>query len=426
MFGDQVLGAVGQSRKQASGSAIFAIALCNALEWYEIVIYGYLAVIISRLFFPTESASASLLLAFASFGVTFIARPLGAVFLGSFADRRGRKPALQLSIWMMLIGSATIVFVPTYEAIGILAPIIVVLARFLQGFSVGGEFGSATAFLAEQSSARRGYYASWQFASQGLTALLATSVGAALTWFFSTEQLYAWAWRLPFFFGLLILPVGIYIRSNVAETAEFAAIRKARSPLRAAVLDRWRSFLISLGVVVLGTVAVYTILFMPTYAVRQLALTPTDGFAAGMVAGALQVFLVPVFGALSDRVGRTLVPIVAASIILAGIYPAFAWLNVEPSLAKLLLIQCFLGTITAAYIGALPALMSELFPAEARTSGLSISYSLGVAVFGGFAPFIHAWLILTTQTSHAPSYYVVAAAIISLIALLAARRMGFR
>ena len=264
-----------------SNATILAVVVGNALEWYEVVVYGYLAAVIAALYFPAHDAGTSLLLAFGSFGLTYLSRPLGAVVLGLYADRFGRKTALQLSIWVMVAASAAIAFVPTYESIGIAAPTIMVLSRLLQGFAVGGEFGSATAFLAEQDPARRGYFASWQFASQALTGLLAAGFAAALTMLLSADEISAWAWRLPFMFGLLLYPIGIYIRGNLTETPEFLAAQVKSGPLRLTV--HWRAFALAIGLIVLGTVAVYTIIFLPTYAVRSLHLPAADGYITGVI-----------------------------------------------------------------------------------------------------------------------------------------------
>ncbi|MEI9803324.1 MAG: MFS transporter [Pseudolabrys sp.] len=405
--------------------AIMAISIGNALEWYEIVVYGYFAPIIAHLFFPTDDPFASLMLAFAAFGITFIMRPLGAVFLGAYADRYGRKVALQISILMMMAASAAIACAPDYGTVGIAAPVVLVAARMVQGFAVGGEFGSSTAFLAEQDAKRRGFFASWQFASQGLTAILAAGMGTAITSLLSSAQIDSWGWRLPFLFGLLIGPVGYYIRRRVPETEEFRLSRTGRSPLRSIATQGKQRLLLAIGIVVLGTVAIYTMVFMPTYVTRQLGLSVSNAFATGMLNGVTQLLLVPVFGALSDRLGRTTVPLYAAFIFLLVAYPAFVWLAEEPSVAKLLLFQTLFGVMASAYIGALPALMAELFPVCIRTSGLAISYSLGVAIFGGFSPLLHAWLI-HTQNFAAPSYLVVAAAAISLTSLFFIRRIGHR
>lgn len=412
----------GQQRHTFAGgrATTFAVVLGNAVEWYEIVIYGYLAAVIARLFFPAMDPGTSLLLTFASFGLTYLSRPLGAIVLGLYADRVGRKKALQLSIWMMIAGSAAIALVPTYATIGIAAPVIVVAARLLQGFSAGGEFGTATAFLAEQDPNRRGYLASWQFASQGLTALLATGSAAALTGFLSAELIDAWGWRLPFLCGLLLYPLCVYIRLHVKETADFEAAKHWPGFLN--LVSQWRSVATAIGLIVLGTAAVYTLVFLPSYAIRSLHLPASYGFLAGVVTGVLQLALVPVFGALSDRIGRTAAPTAAAIAMLLGSWPALSWLSASPSFARLVLLQAFLGLTTAAYMGSMPALLAELFPVRARSAGLSLSYAVGVAVFGGIAPFVHAWLILKTGDPAAPSFYLVAAAVVSLVALVVAQR----
>jgi len=414
------LGGQQQHSLAAGGATTFAVVIGNALEWYEIVVYGYLAAVIARLFFPAADPGTSLLLAFASFGLTYLSRPLGALVLGLYADRFGRKTALQLSIWLMIAASAAIALVPSYQSIGLAAPVIVVVARLLQGFSAGGEFGTATAFLAEQDAERRGYLASWQFASQGLTALMATGSAAALTTFMSAETIDAWGWRLPFVFGLLLYPVAIFIRMRVEETADFRAA--SARPERLNVAAHWRCLTTAVGLIVLGTVAVYTIVFLPSYAIRSLHLPASSGFLAGIVTGALQLVLVPLFGALSDRIGRTPAPIAAALVMLFCAWPALAWLNASPSFARLLVLQAFFGLSTAAYLGSMPALLAELFPVRARSAGMSVAYAFGVAVFGGIAPFVHAWLIMRTGDPAAPAFYLVAAALVSLAALIAARR----
>jgi MHS family proline/betaine transporter-like MFS transporter len=301
-----------------------------------------------------------------------------------------------------------------------------VAARMLQGFSAGGEFGSATAFLAEQNPERRGFFASWQFASQGLTTILATGFGVTLTTMLSAEQMDAWGWRIPFIFGLLIGPVAYYIRRHLDETTEFQSTAASSAPLKEVFVDGKQRLLIGLGVIVLCTVAMYTILFMPTYAVRQLGLPAAGGFLASLLTGAIQVALIPLVGALSDRYGRLPIAIVCALAILLGIYPMFAWLAAVPTLQTLLIVQGILGVLLSGYMGPLPALMSELFPTRMRTTGLSISYSFAVAIFGGFAPFINAWLIAMTANKLAPSFYLILAALISLAALTGARRLGYR
>ena len=406
--------------------AVVAASVGNALEWFDFIIYGFFAITIAKLFFPAESEAASLLLTLASLGVPIVVRPFGAIVLGQFADRHGRKTALTLTISIMMAGTAITAFTPTYRSIGIWAPILIIVARLMQGFSAGGEFGSATVFLAEHDPSRRGFFASWQFASQGLSTVLAAGFGAALHGTLTPQQLESWGWRMPFVFGLLIGPVAYYVRRRVDETAEFRSAQTVPAPLRETWAIARMRVLIAIGTTVILTVAAYTAIFMPTYAIRELGLPTAGGFLATLVAGAIQVAIVPVAGALSDRLGRLPIASVAIVAILIVIYPLFAWIVARPTIQSLLLAQATVGVLVAAYAGAIPALLSELFPIQIRTTAVSISYSLAVAIFGGFAPFIMAWLIAVTGSSLAPSFYVMFAAVVSMIALGAAYRLGFR
>lgn len=402
--------------------AVAAASVGNALEWFDYVIYGYFAAHIAAQFFPVGSSVQSLLVAFATFGITFLVRPVGAIVLGAFADRRGRKAALVVAVSLMMLGTAIIAVTPGYTTIGIWAPAAVIVARLVQGISAGGEFGSATAFLAEQDPERRGYFASWQFASQGLTTVLAAATGTVLADLLSAEQMGNWGWRIPFFLGLLIGPIAYYLRREVDETREFRMMPDRGKPLRDLSHAKQR-LLVSIGVVVLCTVAMYTTLFMPSFAMRQLGLPQAGSFLATLLAGVLQIVLVPSFGALSDRYGRRSIMVPAAAAMLLICYPMFAWMAAAPNLQTLLLVQIAIGVVGAAYMGPLPALMSELFPARMRTTGLAVSYSLAVAIFGGFAPFANVWLIQATGSNVAPGFYLMAAAAVSLLALFAHRRL---
>jgi MHS family proline/betaine transporter-like MFS transporter len=407
-------------------AAVVAASIGNALEWFDFAVYGFFALTISKLFFPASDEALSLLLTYGTLGVTFAVRPLGAIVIGAYADRQGRKAALVLTIGLMMLGTAIVAVVPTYASIGVAAPLVIIVARIIQGFSAGGEFGSATAFLAEQNPKRRGFFASWQLASQGLTTVLATGFGVVLSGLLAPAQLESWGWRTPFIFGLLIGPVAYYIRRHVDEAPEFKSIIRSEAPLREAFLSEKTRMLIGLGVVALGTVTTYMTLFMPAYAVRQLGLPQAGSYAVGLLYGAIQIGLIPVFGALSDRYGRLPLPAVCAVAMLLIAYPMFGWLASEPTLQTLLWVWVIFGVLIAAYHGSIPALMSELFPTRTRTTGLSISYAFGVMIFGGFAPFIVSWLIEATGSKLAPSFYLMLAAGISLIALAGARGAGYR
>ncbi|WP_175772419.1 MFS transporter [Paraburkholderia phenazinium] len=410
-----------------SWRVVVAASIGNALEWFDLVVYGFFAVLIAKLFFPTGNDTVSLLLTLGTFGVSFFMRPLGAIVIGAYADRAGRKAALTLSILLMMAGTLIISVLPTYQSIGLAAPLILVAARLMQGFSAGGEFGSATAFLAEHVPGRRGFFASWQVASQGLTTLLAAGFGVVLTGQLSAGQMAAWGWRVPFFFGLLIGPVAWYIRTRLDETPEFLAAETTTTPLRDTFASQKTRLLIAVGVVVLGTVSTYLVLFMPTYGVKQLGLAPWVAFAAIALTGVIQMLFSPLVGHLSDRHGRTRIMLVSALLLLVLIYPAFVYLVAHPSFGTLIAVQIVLGFLMTGYFAALPGLLSEIFPVQTRTTGMSLAYNIAVTIFGGFGPFIITWLIGATGSKVAPSFYMMFAAVISLIALRAARRkLGFR
>jgi len=411
----------------SAGRLIAAASIGNALEWFDLVVYGFFAATISRLFFPNENETISLLITLGTFGVSFFMRPLGALVLGVYADRVGRRATLTLAITLMMLGTLMIAVMPTYAAIGIWAPIGIVIARMIQGFSAGGEFGSATAFLAEHSPNRRGFFASWQVASQGLTTILAAGFGTGLNAWLTTEQLESWGWRVPFFFGLLIGPVAYYIRTRIDETPEFLAAERTESPLAETFTQHRTRLILAIGSVVLGTVATYLILYMPTYAVKQLGIPASAAFAATLITGVVQFIFAPIVGHWSDRHGRTGIMLTSAVLFLVLMYPLFLLLRSSPTFATMMVVQFVIGVLLAGYFGALPALLTDLFPTQSRTTGMSLGYNIAVTIFGGFAPFIIAWLISISGNKLAPSFYVIFAAVISLISLIAVRKnLGLR
>jgi MFS transporter, MHS family, proline/betaine transporter len=400
---------------------IAAATIGNALEWFDVLAYGYYAVTISRLFFPTADQTLSLLLALGTFGVSYLVRPIGALVLGTYADKAGRKASMLLSIVLMTIGTGLMALMPTYATVGAVAPIAVLVARLLQGFAVAGEFGSATSFLVEHSTTRKGFFASFQWFGQGLAAVLASFFGVVLTSAMTQGQLEAWGWRIPFLFGLLIGPIGLYIRQRLNESPEFVDITPAKAPVRDLLTGQWDRVLLAIGAVIISTSSNYIILYMPTYAIKQLHLPQVLGFIATMLGGILLTLGAPFFGHLSDRFGRIGIMMVVCVLFAVSAYPAFALLTGHASLAAIVLIVCWLSLLKAGYSGILPALLAEIFPTQTRGTGVAFSYNVSVPIFGGFAPLIAAWLIEATGSSLAPSFYLIVTSLLSLIALLMVR-----
>ncbi|MBV8618633.1 MAG: MFS transporter [Curvibacter sp.] len=402
---------------------IIATTIGNGLEFFDFTVYGFLALVIGKLFFPTFNAYGQLLLTVASFGVGFIMRPLGGIVIGAYADRAGRKKAMTLTIFLMALGCAMIAFAPTYASIGVAAPLLIVLARLIQGFSAGGEVGASTTLLVEHATvADRCYMTSWQFASQGLGVLLGAVVVGLLTSGLSPESMQAWGWRLPFLMGMLIAPVGMYIRRHLEESlpapsAQATPVRESR--LRLVCTRHGGAVLAAILSLVGGTTAAYVVTFyMPTYAVRELGLSPSVALFGAALTGLISFAFAPFVGKLSDRVGRK--PLIFWSRIAMAvlIYPGFLWLNADPGTGVLFAV---LGVLSVGLVvQTVPGItmLPEMFPRAVRATGMSLVYSVGVALFGGFAPFVSTWLLNATGSKLAPAWYLVAMTVVSLFGLL--------
>lgn len=404
--------------------AIISAIIGNAFEWYDFVVFGFLSVVIARHFFPSTSPTVSLLLTTATFGSAFLVRPIGGILLGLYADRRGRKAALSIVILMMTISSAAMAFTPDYQSIGIAAPVVVVLARLLQGLSAGGEFGSATSMLIEYAPAnRRGFYGSWQNFGQFLAAVVAALMGVLVTRYLPGSALDSWGWRIPFLFGVLIGPVGFYIRTRLDEAPAYVHAldetpRSAGSMLALVWREHRAALWIAFGLVVASSVAQYVLnVYLPVYSVQQLKLPVSAPFTVLILTGSLRMLLIPLFGLLSDRVGRKPVLGVAMALYVLTIYPLFVWLVAAPSLPRLFATEIVFAVLMAAALGPASTALAELFPTQVRATGLSISYNLATTLFGGFSPFLVTWLIDVTGDRMMPAYFVTAAMVVGLIAL---------
>jgi MFS transporter, MHS family, proline/betaine transporter len=399
--------------------AIVAGTIGNVLEWFDFLVYGYFAAIIAEVFFPVGNETVSLLVTFAAFGLSYLARPLGALVIGAYTDRNGRRAGLTLSIALMMIGTVLMVVTPGYASIGIAAPAIITLARLMQGFSVGGEFGSAVSFLAEHGMGRKGYAASWQWASTGIVSIIVALFGIALTTLLDHQQLVDWGWRIPYVFGLLIGPVGFYIRSRISETEEFETARAQSTLSPGQVLMREpQRVLLALGASIVSNSSYYLLLYIPTYGVKNLHLPASTTFIATLVGGVALAIFSPIAGHWSDKSTRTRVMLISGWLFILAAYPMFYIMAQWPSLATCILAVGVLNLIKAGYSGVLPSLLTEQFPVASRAVGVALAYSISVTIFGGFAPLAATWLIAATGDNLAPAYYLMATGVLSVIALM--------
>jgi MHS family proline/betaine transporter-like MFS transporter len=406
---------------------IVAATIGNIFEWFDFVVYGFFAVTIAEVFFPTGNPTVSLLITFGAFGLAYFVRPLGAIVVGGYTDRAGRKAGLLLSMALMMIGTTLMAVTPGFATIGLAAPIIITIARLLQGFSVGGEFGSAVSFLAEHGGGRRGFSASWQFATGGLITVLASLFGLTLTSLLTHEQLVDWGWRIPYVFGMLIGPAGLYVRSKVVETPEFLEAEKpATIPIRDVLRRHPLPVLLALGISIISNSSFYILAYIPTYGVKTLHLPASVGFTATLIGGAILAIGCPLAGHWSDKLPRPLLMVITCWLFVLTSYPAFYLMAAWPSLAACIIAVGWLQLVKAGYSGVLPSLLSEQFPVETRAIGVSLGFSTAVSIFGGLAPLVATWLISATGDSLSPSYYLIFTALLSLFALMAIQWRGRR
>jgi MFS transporter, MHS family, proline/betaine transporter len=420
---DTAMGGTPAARSRLPG-VIIAATIGNVLEWFDFLVYGFFAVYIAEVFFPAHDPTVSLLITFGTFGLSYLARPLGAAVVGTYTDRAGRKAGLTLSIGLMMIGTLLMVVTPGYATIGLAAPIIIMAARILQGFSVGGEFGSAVAFLVEHAGERKGFSASWQWATTGIVSIIVALFGLALTTTLSHEQLVAWGWRIPYVFGLLVGPAGLYIRARMMETPEFLEAEKpARVPLADLLHRQPVAVLLALGASIVSNASYYLLLYVPTYGVKTLHLPAYTGFAATLVGGILLASFSVIAGHWSDKtVPRTRIMLITGWLFVLAAYPSFWLMDTYPSLATCMFAVGLLNLIKGGYSGILPSVLAEQFPVDTRAVGVAFSYSISVTIFGGFAPFTATWLIAQTGDPLSPSYYLMATALLSIIALMVIAR----
>ncbi len=399
--------------------AVLRVASGNFLEMYDFIVYGYYAVYIAKTFFPTGNEFTSLMLSLVTFGAGFLMRPVGALVLGAYIDRHGRRRGLLLTLALMAIGTLTIAATPGYATIGIAAPIIVVLGRLLQGLSAGVELGGVSVYLAEIATpGNRGFYCSWQSGSQQIAVMFTAVVGLALTMIFTPAQMGAWGWRIPLLIGCLIIPVIFWMRQSLEETAAFqhrAHKPKALGEVVRIVAKNWVAVLVGMMLTILTTTFFYLITaYTPTFGRQALKLDPQSTFIVTLCVGLSNFILLPIAGAISDRIGRRPFLIVMPLLVLATAYPAFAWLVVAPTMIKLLLVALWLSFLYGMYNGAMIPLLAEIMPPEVRTAGFALAYSLATAIFGGFTPAVCTYLIEKTGNSAAPALWLMVAAVVGI------------
>jgi MHS family proline/betaine transporter-like MFS transporter len=400
--------------------AILSCAIGNFFELFDFTIYGYFAVAITRAFYPSGSMYGT----YAAFGAAFLMRPVGAVVIGAYGDRLGRRAALVVTIWLMAGATGAVGLIPTYNSIGYLAPVLLVLCRLLQGFSTGGEWGGAAAFLVEYAPpGKRGLTGSWQQFSTQIGALAGSLSAALLAASLSEAEFYAWGWRVPFLCGFLLGPIGYYLRKKVAETPAFERAVETRAveraPLRVAVRDYGSRMIQAFGLSIIGCIANFVfVVYLVSYAINTMKLPPGAALSCAVASGSVVVVLTPFVGALTDRVGRR--PLILACALLNVLfdYPLFLLAIRGGSFRSLLIALLCNAVFQALFTGTIPSILAEMFPTRVRYTALSVSYGLAVVLFGGFAPLISTWLVDTTGNPFAPAFYVMTGGALSAIAIL--------
>ncbi len=404
------------------------------LEWYDFTVYALFASYIANSFFSGGDPVTNKIKAYLAFGFGFVARPLGALLIGSYGDRVGRKAALTLTILLMALGTGLIGFAPSYAVIGLGAPVLLLLGRVIQGFSVGGEIGSTTAFLLETADpARRGVIVSWLEASMGMSNILGALAAFAVTSLLSGADVQDWGWRIPFILGLIILPVGLFLRRSLEETVEFKAdaLRRKtggnglasgeRRPLLDVFTLHGRALSSGFCVAILWAVAVYIlIIFFPVYVqgADTYHFSARQAFGASLIANVAFVVSCVVCGSLSDRVGRRRMLFTSAGLLLLTVLPLFMLLKAIPTTGMLILVQSLFCILVASFVGVAPSGLSEIFPVAVRATGMSLVYNGAFTLFGGFAPAILTWFKAQPGGStYAPAWYVMAAALVALCAI---------
>ena len=400
---------------------VIQVSSGNFLEMYDFFVFAYYAAAIGKAYFPSGNDVAQLMLSLATFGVGFLVRPIGALVLGGYMDHRGRRAGLILTLGLMSLGTLSVALTPGYALIGVVAPIIVVAGRLLQGFSAGAELGGVSVYLSEIATpGNKGFYVSWQSASQQVAVIFAALLGVTLQGMLSPDEMTAWGWRIPLLIGCLIVPLLYLLRRTLVETEEFTHRKQKTSSLKdvwVSLAANWPIVAIGMMLVIMTTVSFYMITgYTPTFG-KELKLSAMDSLLVTLCVGVSNLFWLPVAGAVSDRVGRRPLLILCTVLALVTAYPAMSWLASAASFDRLLAVELWLSFIYGVYNGAMVVHLTEIMPASVKGTGFSMAYSLATA-FGGFTPFIATYLIRVTGNKAMPGVWLSVAAIVGLAALL--------
>ena len=405
--------------------SVIRVSSGNFLEMYDFMVFGYYATAIGNVFFPSGNPFLSLMLSLMTFGAGFLMRPLGAIVLGAYTDRHGRRAGLLLTLGLMSVGIFSIACMPGYATIGLLAPLLVLVGRLLQGFSAGMELGGVSVYLSEIAPpGHKGFYVSWQSGSQQVAVMFAALIGVVLSSVLPPDKMSLWGWRVPLLLGCVIVPFLFRLRRSLQETDEFVA-RKRRpstSEILRSLTANWKIVVIGTMMVTMTTVSFYMITaYTPTFGNAVLHLANIDSLIVTLCVGASNLFWLPVMGALSDRIGRRPLLFACTILMLLTAYPTMLWLVRDPSISKLLTVELWLSFIYGSYNGAMVVFLTEIMPVDVRTTGFALAYSLATAIFGGFTPAISTYLIHFTGNRAVPGLWLSLAAACGLIAALLAK-----